>query len=304
MRRLILLAVLCLLSMSAFGQSASRKPATEPIAKVPGAAETHAASASLPSKQTIESFLKAMFSYDPNISYNVLQIKPTAVPQVSEVDVQLKTPEGVQPMKFYVLPDQKWAIAGDMIPFGADPFAPVREELAARAHGPSRGPANAPVTIVEFSDLECPACKAAQPTIERLLTDVPDVHFIFQNFPLEQLHPWAFKAAEYADCVSKNKPDAFWKFIELDYTNQEQVTTENVDQKMKEFAAQAGASPEAVTACVAEPATAARVRESIALGEAVHLTGTPTLYVNGRRIQNVLGVPYDMLKQLVSGTPK
>jgi protein-disulfide isomerase len=191
-----------------------------------------------------------------------------------------------------------------MMRFGADPFAFNNKQFDARAHGPSRGPADSPITVIEFSDLECPACKAAQPTIDRLVSDVPNVHFIFQNFPLERIHPWAFKAAEYGDCVARDTPDAFWKFIELDYQNQESVTPDNADAKLKEFAAQAGANADRVAACVAQPATAARIRESLALGEAVQVNATPTLFVNGRPLQSVGGVPYEVLKQLVQGTER
>jgi hypothetical protein len=65
------------------------------------------------------------------------------------------------------------------------------------------------VTIVEFGDLQCPACKAAQPTIEALVAAEPQARFVFQNFPLE-MHNWAAKGAAYADCVGRASNDAFW----------------------------------------------------------------------------------------------
>jgi len=304
MRALRLLLVLFILPVFVLGQAAKT---TEPAKSA--AAEKPAPSAALaPSKATVESFLKYMFSYDPNLHWEVLSIKPSESAHVSEVFVGLSNQEGKkQTMRFFVMPDQKWAIAGDMVdmmPFGADPFADAKRELAAKAHGPSHGPADAKIRMVEFSDLECPACKAAQPTIDHLLSDFPQAHFTFENFPLESIHPWSFKAAQYADCVGREKPDAFWKFLEVAYQNQESVNLDNVDQKMKEFATQAGANAETVATCAAQPATAARVRESIALGKAVDVGATPTLFVNGRRIQNVTGIPYDVLKQLVQGTPE
>ncbi len=257
----------------------------------------------LPSEATVDSFMKHMFSYDSSLQYKILRIAPADAPGVTQVVLNVKGPQGPQDMVLYVLPGEKWAVAGDLIPFGADPFAPVRATLQAKAHGPARGPATSEIHIIEFTDLECPACKAAQPIIDKLLRDVPNARFTFQNYPLEQIHPWAFKAAEYADCVARNNPDAFWKFIEQDYAAQEQVTPQNVDEKMKEFASQAGADPAVVAACVAQPATAERVRESIQLGNAVHVTGTPTLFINGRKIANVGGVPYELLKALAEGTP-
>ena len=93
-------------------------------------------------------------------------------------------------------------------------------------NGPSRGPANAPVTIVEFADLQCPACKAALPAIQRLLADEPKARFVFQQYPLTQMHHWAFKAAEYGECVYQQNPAAFWKFLDAVYGAQEQITLE------------------------------------------------------------------------------
>ncbi len=298
MRRLPAMIVTVLLAAGMVPAQTQEKPAAKPAASA-GANET----ALLPSEATVESFMKHMFSYDPNLDFKVVRIAPAEAPGVSQVLVSVKGPQGPQEMVLYVLPGEKWAVAGELIPFGADPFAAARAELEAKAHGPTRGPATSTIHVVEFSDLQCPACKAAQPTIDKLLQDVPSARFTFENFPLEQVHPWAFKAAEYADCVARTKPDAFWKFVEADYAAQEQVTLQNVDEKMKAFATEAGADANAVAACVAQPATAARVRESLALGKAVHVTGTPTLFVDGRKIGNVTGIPYEVLKALVENTP-
>ncbi len=279
----------------ALGQATADKPAAS--------ARAAANNSALPTEATINSFLQHTFSYEPKLEWKILAIEPAEVPNVALVVVGLKGPETQQQvMKLFVMPDGKWAIIGDAIPFGADPFAPVRQELAAKAHGPARGPANSEYTIVEFADLECPSCKAAQPTIDRLLTDIPNARFIYQSFPISQLHPWAFKAAAYADCVAQQNPDAFWKFVSSTYENQEQVTPENADQKLTALAQQAGVNGDEAAKCAALPATAARVRDSEALGRALNINGTPTLFVNGRRVQNVGGIPYEILKNLVMTT--
>ncbi|HET8667425.1 MAG TPA: DsbA family protein, partial [Terriglobales bacterium] len=72
-----------------------------------------------------------------------------------------------------------------------------------------------------------------------------------------------------------------------------------IAKKLQELAGAAGANPQQVAACSAEPATAARVRKSLELGEALEVTGTPTLYINGRRLQNLNGIPYEVLKSMV-----
>jgi protein-disulfide isomerase len=314
MRRVIVTVFLLIVAISACAQAA--KPAAGQ--KTPGDAQAATGGAPKadpaakaetgPTEATVDSFMKHMFGYDPNIQWKIIAVRPSQAPNVSEVIVgvrnQQQAQEPMQPMQFFVTADQHWAIAGDMMPFGADPFAPANDAIAAKAKGPAKGPDNAPTTLVEFSDLECPACKAAHPTVEKLLADFPNYRFVFQNFPLEQIHPWAFKAALYAECVAQDNADAFWKFVQIDYQNQESVTPDNVDQKMKEFATQAGANADKVAACAAQPAAAERVRNSQALGKDLDVSGTPTLYINGRRIQNFAGIPYETLKQLVLGTPR
>lgn len=274
----------------------------------------------LPTEATVKSFLKNMFSYDSTISYQVLSIRPSRASGIAEVLVNLKSSQGENRGLFYVLPDRKYAIAGgDLIPFGEDPFEPARAALAAGTNGVVRGPANAVVTVVEFSDLECPACKAAQPTIDRLIGDEPDVKFVFQNFPLEKLHPWSFLGATYADCVARQSGDAFWKFIGSVYQNQDAITAllpssasssedaikqgqPAIANKLQDLAGQAGANPTQVAICATEPATAERVRESMKFGETMDVTGTPTIFVHGRRIQNVSGLPYEVLKAMVDAS--
>jgi protein-disulfide isomerase len=183
-----------------------------------------------------------------------------------------------------------------MVPFGSDPFAKARAELERGAHGPSRGPANAQVTLVEFSDLQCPHCKEAQPTIEKLLAQEPKVRFISENFPLPS-HNWAFKAASYANCVSRENSAAYWKFADSVYDQQQNITESNADEKLTELATAAGAHGKAAAGCAAEPATRQRVEQAITLGKAVGVTGTPTLFINGRTTN--LGVPVEVLKQIV-----
>jgi protein-disulfide isomerase len=288
-------ALTALLATLSFAQGKPR-----PQAKAEPPAKAAAESPGLPSEATVDSYLKHMFSYDPGIAWKILSIKPSQAPNVAVVTALLKGSQGSQVVRLFVMPGGEWAVVGDMVPFGADPFAHARNKLAAGAHGPSRGPANAAVTIVEFSDLQCPACKTAQPTIERLLAEVPDVRFVFQNFPLENLHPWASRAAAYADCLGRANNEAFWKFIHTVYENQEQVTTENVDQKMTDFAQQSGGNGKEIAACAAQPATAERVKQSEALGLALNVSGTPTLFINGREIPNVTSIPYEMLKQFAT----
>jgi protein-disulfide isomerase len=247
--------------------------------------------------------MQQTFGYESQVSWKISSIKPAPVPGLAQVDVILATPQGQQLSRFYVTADGEHALVGDIIPFGAKPFDPAKKILDRGISGPARGPKGAPVTIVEFGDLQCPACKAAQPAIEGLIAAEPNARFVFQNFPLD-IHNWAAKGAAYADCVGLASNDAFWKFVAKTYETQADITAENADEKLTALADAAGVKGTDIAACSAKPATKAHVDASLALGKSVSVTGTPTLFINGRSIGNIANVPADTLKGLVDFAAK
>jgi protein-disulfide isomerase len=256
----------------------------------------------LPTEDEVNAFLHAQVGFDPQTNWKILSIKPSKAAGLSEVNVQISSPQGQSQQTFFVSADGKHAVFGDIVAFGKHPFEETRLELEKKAKGPARGPASAPVTLVEFSDLQCPHCKEASPTIEKLLSENPNVHFIFQNFPLP-MHNWAEKGAAYADCVGRASPHAFWKFIAGVYDAQADITAENADQKLTDLAEQSGVKGPDIAACSTRPETESRVESSIALGKSVDVNSTPTLFINGRPV-GVSGNDYDVLKQLVDFAAK
>lgn len=296
MRSVLNAVCVVLLTFSfAAAQSAAKKPA--------GSARAAASSDELPSDATVDSFLHDQFGYEPDVSWKISNIKPSVIPGLAEVSVVLASPQGQQLSKFYVGRDGKHALVGEVIPFGAHPFEAVKKTLDKEVTGPSRGPKDSPVTIVEFGDLQCPACKAAQPTIESLVSAEPKARFIFQNFPLE-MHNWAMKGAEYSDCVGRASNDAFWKFIAKVYETQPDITAENADEKLTAIATGVGLNGKEIAACTTKPETKAHVEASIALGKSVEVTGTPTLFINGRKIGSVDPHLLDIFKKLVEFAEK
>ncbi|HKI27640.1 MAG TPA: thioredoxin domain-containing protein [Candidatus Sulfotelmatobacter sp.] len=283
MRSLTNAILVLLLVASASAQSSPAKPDPKPDPKPDKPAAS--ASMNLPSEATVDSFLQQQFGYQEGLSWRINSIKPASVAGMAEVTAVMATAEGQQLFHFFVAPDGEHAVVGDIIPFGARPFDPVKKMLDKGITGPDRGPKNSPLTIVEFGDLQCPACKAAQPTIEALIAVEPTAHFVFQNFPLE-MHNWAAKGAAYADCVGRASNDAFWKFISKTYETQADITAATADEKLTAIADQSGVKGADIAACAAQPETKARVDASIALGKSVEITGTPTLFINGRKISS------------------
>jgi len=281
-RKLVHFAILFLLGIAALAQD---KPAN------------------LPSEETVNSFMQQTFGYDPTVTWKIASIKPSVAEGLAEVTVTLSNAQGQSITTLFVTPDGKHALTGEVMPFGAKPYEPAKGALLKGVNGPARGPEKAPVTIVEFSDLQCPHCKDAQPVIDKLLTDEPSARFVFQNYPLP-MHNWAAKAAYYADCVGRASNDAFWKFVQGTFDQQANLTESNADEKLTAMADASGVKGADVAVCAAKPDTKSRVDKSIALGQSVGVTGTPTVYINGRRIGNVVGVPPDVLKGLVEFAAK
>ena len=281
------------------GQASEKtKPAAKPAEKL----GTHA-TANLPSEATVDSFLHEQFGYQSDMSWKISSIKPSTIEGLAEVTVVLASQQGQQVSRFYVSPDGQHALIGDIIPFGAKPFDPAKNALEKGIIGPSRGPKDAAVTIVEFGDLQCPACKAAQPTIEALVAAEPQARFVFQSFPLE-MHNWAAKGAAYADCVGRASNDAFWKFVSKTYETQAEITAANADEKLTALADGAGVKGSEIAACTTQPETKARIDASIVLGKKVDVSGTPTLFINGRKIGSFDNRLSDVYKSLVEFAAK
>lgn len=260
------------------------------------------ASTVLPSEEVVNAFLEQTFGYDPALSWKINHIRPSEAEGLAEVDVILTSPQGSGGQKFYVSADGKHAIAGEILPFGAHPYEAARRELEKGINGPSRGPATAPVTIVEFGDFQCPHCKEAQPTLDKLVNEGKNVRIVFQNFPLP-IHDWAMKAASYADCVGRASRDAFWQFVSSVYGAQSDITVSNADEKLTGLADSAGVKGSEMAACSAKPETATRVQHSIDLGTSLDVNSTPTIFINGRKL-TAGGIPYEVLLKLVDFAAK
>ncbi len=158
-----------------------------------------------------------------------------------------------------------------------------------------RGPADAPITLIEYTDFQCPFCSQVHPTLARLMTDYPDkIRLIVRNFPLEQLHPQARPAANAAECVAElSGNDAFWKFADTVFANQSQLSADY----LVEAAIQAGAKEKAVKDCIAAKTYDQRIATDQNEGSAAGVSGTPATFVNGKLISGAL--PYEQFKAYV-----
>jgi protein-disulfide isomerase len=291
----LLTTVLFAFGMADAQTASPKKPATH-AASAAASPQSTQKKAALPTTDEVEASMKRSFGYDPGVTWQILEIKESTIPGLAEVLVSMNKQ---QPVHLFLVPGSQIAIVGQVLPFGPDPFAPARANLKG-AFGPSRGGQNPPIDIIEFSDLECPHCKVAQPVLAKLFADFPQVRFIFQQFPLPaSMHPWALKAAQYADCAGQMNKDAFWKYVDAIFENQGGIALATADDKLKELATGVGLDAQKISTCAVSPETDARIKKSQALGATLDVNETPTVFINGRRVSGIANIPYDNLKQLV-----
>jgi protein-disulfide isomerase len=141
-----------------------------------------------------------------------------------------------------------------------------------------QGPADAPVTLVEYGDYECPYCGAAYPIIKEVQARMGErLRFVFRNFPITTSHPHAEQAAEAAEAAAAQ--ERFWEMHDMLYENQRHLEDEN----LRAYAEQLGLDVERFGNELAEHVYAPRVREDFMSGVRSGVNGTPTFFINGAR---------------------
>jgi protein-disulfide isomerase len=159
------------------------------------------------------------------------------------------------------------------------------QSLVAEGNRPAFGPAEAKVVLVEFSDFQCPYCKGAAESIREVENRFSSqVRFVFRQFPLP-FHPNAQLAAEAA--LAAHAQGKFWAFHDLLFTHQQALTRRDLER----YAATIGLDMDLFRRNLDEHRYASDVAEDIGIGNQVHVSGTPTLFVNGRRVANPSNTP-------------
>jgi len=161
-----------------------------------------------------------------------------------------------------------------------------------------RGNPDAAVTFIEYSDFECPFCARFHPTMERLISELPEVNWIYRHFPLTSIHSRALSSAVASECAAKfGGNDAFWVFADGLFEKQQRLGTELYE----ELAIEAGIAGSEFSACLTDENMVSKVREQF--DEAVSVGGQGTPYVvvrtaSGQVIPFSGALPYDQIKQI------
>jgi protein-disulfide isomerase len=201
-----------------------------------------------------------------------------------------------QPIRQY-LTQERMQLARDQFLDTLRARTPVRvlleapRQVVSAAKGVAKGPSNAPIEIIEFSDFQCPFCQRANPTVAQVLKTYGDrVHFVYRHFPLGN-HPNARPAAEASQCAAEQ--GKFWEYHDTLFANPSRLA----DADLKQHAAGLGLDAKQFNACVDTHKYKAQIDADMEAGEEAGVNGTPAFFVNGRMLSGAQ--PFDAFKRVI-----
>jgi protein-disulfide isomerase len=218
----------------------------------------------------------------PQTELKIGTFNKTLSPQFLKAVITASDGKNTQTAEIFITKDRRTGILGGIV-------LPFREDfvrgLIKTKDVPSLGPSNAPVTVVEYADLQCPACARLHEFLEKeLLPKYGDkVRVIFKEFPLPW-HDWSTAAAVANECAYQINPSVFPAYRTLIFANQNAINASNVRERLLALGDDAGVDRSRLAACVDSKASLSRVEEARQEGKNLGINGTPTTFVNGRII--------------------
>jgi protein-disulfide isomerase len=245
-------------------------------------------------KATLEKYVRHLWVMDSRVAVKISDPKPsTDLPGFLDVTVSVSMGQQGQDLKLLVSKDGSKILQGTVWDVNFNPFKKDLDRLKTQLE-PSMGTPGATVVLVEFSDFQCPFCKEEALMLRKnLLAAYPtQVRLYFKMFPIENLHPWAKPAAIAARCVYRQDPAAFWEFHDWVFENQTAITPETLKDKVLTWAkTRKDIDALQLGQCMDTKATEEEVNENIAQGKELGVGGTPTLFVNGRKLDTTIAWP-------------
>jgi protein-disulfide isomerase len=256
-------------------------PVPDTAAAAPSQAAPPAASAK--SDSELKSFLQKQFRLPSEKEIELGPLKPSPIHGLWTRVVTVTNEQGQRgTAHLFIDASGTKVILGRLMDLKSDPWGRVDVKKLALSDRAALGPGNAPVTVIEFADFECPYCARAFGEIETAVntTYKGRIHLIFKNFPLP-MHPWATQAAVAAECVRRQNPEAFWNFARDIYSNQETINPADLRQRIETFASSLDLDTRALNTCMLGNSAQAQIEQDRKDGESIHINSTPTFLING-----------------------
>lgn len=267
-------------------------------AALPIGAQTKPLAQSALDKAYLETYLRYSELWIPQVSVKIDDPKPsTSLTGYFDVGVHLVYNGATKDELYFVSKDGRVVVkccaAYDIT---KSPFQYYLEQLKLERQPAFGAAPGAPVTLAVFGDFQCPVCQKEEQELRRNLpaTFGDKIRVQFIDFPLTSIHPWAMKASVMGRCMYASSEKAFWDYHDWIYDKQKEITLENIDTKVDEFTKSNNLD---ISACKAGKDAAAEVEKSMTLGHDLQVSATPTMFINGRKIEGALA--WETLSQLL-----
>jgi protein-disulfide isomerase len=242
--------------------------------------------------QRIEDQVRVFFTVPPQVKVILGPIKPSEFANYDALAITFDRGEQKQTFDFLLAKDGNTLLRMTKLDLSKDPYAEIMKKIDLGGR-PTRGNSSSKVVAITYDDFECPFCSRMHQTLfPELLKEYGDrVVFIYKDFPLAEIHPWATRAAVDANCLAAQSQDAYWDFADYIHINQKEVNSEKslegqlatLDRLAAEQGRKHNLDETSLQACVKaqkDDKVEASVREGVALG----VESTPTIFVNGQRL--------------------
>lgn len=249
-------------------------------------------------KAVFEEYVRHVLLWNPQIKVKVSDPTPAPMPGYKQIIVNGSFNKVSLDEIFYVSDDGKTIVRGEVFDVTKSPFAEQVAKLST-ASAPMTGTANAPVTIVVFSDFQCGFCQQEAKILrENLAKTYPkEVALYFKDFPLDHIHPWARTAAIAGRCIYRQQPATFWDYHDWIFEKQQEITADNIKLRIGEWAKAKFLDVPKLAACIDSRQTEAEVNKAMEEAREVKVSSTPSLFVNGRPLSG--SVPWPQLKAII-----
>jgi protein-disulfide isomerase len=248
--------------------------------------------------QRIERQVRSYYSVPAHVKISVSPLKPSEFPSYDALTVTFDGGDKKQSFDFLLSRDGKTLIRMTRLDLSRDPYVEVMKKIDVSSR-PTRGNKDAKVVAVNYDDFQCPFCSRMHQTLfPELLKEYGDrVVFIYKDFPLSEIHPWATRAAVNANCLASQKTDAYWDFADYIHANQKEVNSEK--NRDGQFAAldritmlqgqKHNLDLAKLQSCIKSQSEDV-IKASLKEGELVGVTATPTLFINGQEVDGAVPI--------------
>jgi protein-disulfide isomerase len=237
------------------------------------------------SREKIIKYVRDHFGFPASVKVTITDLRESAYPDFLETTVTLDDGKDKRSQPFFLSKNMRYLVEGSIFNFSGDSRELILRLMSLQDQA-SQGPANAPVTLVEYSDLECPVCATLQEELEtQIVPKYGDkLRVVFKEFPLTNIHDWALMGAIAAQCTYQIDPSKYVAFRSAVFKNQAGITGDHARDMLLHYGAEAGVDNTKLAACMDAKATLPRVEANLQEGEALGVGSTPTSFINGRLI--------------------